>query len=147
MWVYASFFFFFQAEDGIRDSSVTGVQTCALPICLCLVPQPRPRIAFAEYLGWVAYNNGDYKDAAHWLELSKGNTGPGLWLRAKLQRRSGKLPDAANSMAQAEEWLKNSPAYTPPGEADAAWTEYDFFPEGHDWGLEHSAHRNVGLHL
>src|SRR5882762_1928439 len=27
------FFFFFQAEDGIRDSSVTGVQTCALPIC------------------------------------------------------------------------------------------------------------------
>ena len=27
------FFFFFQAEDGIRDHSVTGVQTCALPIC------------------------------------------------------------------------------------------------------------------
>src|SRR5207237_3863882 len=30
--VLAPFFFFFQAEDGIRDSSVTGVQTCALPI-------------------------------------------------------------------------------------------------------------------
>src|SRR5260370_9972886 len=29
-------FFFFQAEDGIRDSSVTGVQTCALPICSSL---------------------------------------------------------------------------------------------------------------
>src|SRR5260370_25098230 len=28
-----TFVFFFQAEDGIRDSSVTGVQTCALPIC------------------------------------------------------------------------------------------------------------------
>src|SRR5437016_6943589 len=27
------FLFFFQAEDGIRDWSVTGVQTCALPIC------------------------------------------------------------------------------------------------------------------
>src|SRR2546429_6488078 len=27
-------FFFFQAEDGIRDVAVTGVQTCALPICL-----------------------------------------------------------------------------------------------------------------
>src|SRR6266542_1548065 len=26
-------FFFFQAEDGIRDATVTGVQTCALPIC------------------------------------------------------------------------------------------------------------------
>src|SRR5207245_6535023 len=27
-----SFIFFFQAEDGIRDATVTGVQTCALPI-------------------------------------------------------------------------------------------------------------------
>src|SRR3989475_12452428 len=30
------FFFFFQAEDGIRDLTVTGVQTCALPISLGL---------------------------------------------------------------------------------------------------------------
>src|SRR2546422_6752947 len=28
------FFFFFQAEDGIRDVAVTGVQTCALPISI-----------------------------------------------------------------------------------------------------------------
>src|SRR3989442_9809931 len=28
-------FFFFQAEDGIRDADVTGVQTCALPITSC----------------------------------------------------------------------------------------------------------------
>src|SRR5260370_21401870 len=32
------FFFFFQAEDGIRDSSVTGVQTCALPISPAVTP-------------------------------------------------------------------------------------------------------------
>src|SRR6266699_5710014 len=31
------FFFFFQAEDGIRDADVTGVQTCALPISADLV--------------------------------------------------------------------------------------------------------------
>src|SRR5690554_7376631 len=30
------FFFFFQAEDGIRDADVTGVQTCALPISTIL---------------------------------------------------------------------------------------------------------------
>src|SRR5690348_17539600 len=29
---FLCFFFFFQAEDGIRDGRVTGVQTCALPI-------------------------------------------------------------------------------------------------------------------
>src|SRR2546430_9922367 len=33
----ASFFFFFQAEDGIRDLTVTGVQTCALPISTCRI--------------------------------------------------------------------------------------------------------------
>src|SRR2546425_7408142 len=32
------FFFFFQAEDGIRDKLVTGVQTCALPIVLAVIP-------------------------------------------------------------------------------------------------------------
>src|SRR5947208_12281727 len=30
--IFDYFFFFFQAEDGIRDDLVTGVQTCALPI-------------------------------------------------------------------------------------------------------------------
>src|SRR3989440_9587944 len=34
MSVFFFFFFFFQAEDGIRDLIVTGVQTCALPICV-----------------------------------------------------------------------------------------------------------------
>src|SRR2546422_8939655 len=41
MWGTASIpylFFFFQAEDGIRDVAVTGVQTCALPISV------RPRV-------------------------------------------------------------------------------------------------------
>src|SRR3712207_4342058 len=33
IYVMLFFFFFFQAEDGIRDIGVTGVQTCALPIC------------------------------------------------------------------------------------------------------------------
>src|SRR5205823_11092895 len=30
--LFVRYFFFFQAEDGIRDKLVTGVQTCALPI-------------------------------------------------------------------------------------------------------------------
>src|SRR5438876_5077610 len=34
MVVFLFFVFFFQAEDGIRDGRVTGVQTCALPIYL-----------------------------------------------------------------------------------------------------------------
>src|SRR5438128_12690722 len=34
--------FFFQAEDGIRDATVTGVQTCALPISTAAPWCPRP---------------------------------------------------------------------------------------------------------
>src|SRR5438093_9853875 len=36
--IFFFFFFFFQAEDGIRDWSVTGVQTCALPISVGAAP-------------------------------------------------------------------------------------------------------------
>src|SRR2546425_5018582 len=39
---YCLFFFFFQAEDGIRDKLVTGVQTCALPICTNANSPSRP---------------------------------------------------------------------------------------------------------
>src|SRR6266542_3784196 len=45
--VLGRFFFFFQAEDGIRDATVTGVQTCALPISsvmtCCDGPSPTAR--------------------------------------------------------------------------------------------------------
>src|SRR5690625_7931522 len=41
--VLISGFFFFQAEDGIRDGHVTGVQTCALPICRAPCPTPSRR--------------------------------------------------------------------------------------------------------
>src|SRR2546425_4378407 len=36
-------FFFFQAEDGIRDKLVTGVQTCALPIYLFVIESTKTR--------------------------------------------------------------------------------------------------------
>src|SRR5437763_2077635 len=125
------------------DSSAAPVNRCAR--WLNIIKQANiGKVEDAEYLGWVAYNNGDYKGAAHWLELSKGDSGAALWLRAKLQRRAGKLPDAANTMAQAVEWLKSSPAYTAPGGVDETWTEYDFFPEGYHWGWGQSSHGDLG---
>src|SRR5437762_4443996 len=39
--IFCLFFFFFQAEDGIRDTSVTGVQTCALPISMNTGMRPK----------------------------------------------------------------------------------------------------------
>src|SRR5439155_10517482 len=40
-------FFFFQAEDGIRDGHVTGVQTCALPISCPRVLHPQAERVWA----------------------------------------------------------------------------------------------------
>src|SRR5690625_6943705 len=44
--MFIKLFFFFQAEDGIRDGHVTGVQTCALPILILRALKP--------YRAWVA---------------------------------------------------------------------------------------------
>src|SRR2546422_1779014 len=44
-------FFFFQAEDGIRDVAVTGVQTCALPISVRGADPDRARyVSFADWI-------------------------------------------------------------------------------------------------
>src|SRR2546422_8533574 len=49
------FFFFFQAEDGIRDVAVTGVQTCALPILQArMLRSTAHEVASAEASGTLA---------------------------------------------------------------------------------------------
>src|SRR6266568_9424348 len=48
------YFFFFRAEDGIRDGTVTGVQTCALPICR-RGPCPVPADALDQETGRVSW--------------------------------------------------------------------------------------------
>src|SRR5437762_3365516 len=49
----AAFSFFFQAEDGIRDTSVTGVQTCALPILALFTAGFLIRPLGAFLFGWM----------------------------------------------------------------------------------------------
>src|SRR5574339_123809 len=51
MFFVSCYFFFFQAEDGIRDRLVTGVQTCALPILLGTLDAP-PQSSPASRSPW-----------------------------------------------------------------------------------------------
>src|SRR5256885_5504439 len=64
--------FFFQAEDGIRDYKVTGVQTCALPICRGrrrLRPDPERIVRPGAYhLGPIA-QSAQRLDMPPWTEL------------------------------------------------------------------------------
>src|SRR2546426_3461212 len=54
------FFFFFQAEDGIRDYKVTGVQTCALPISLTGAIFAQDRRAVEEAKETLRYAAGNF---------------------------------------------------------------------------------------
>src|SRR5699024_12015823 len=58
VYVFRCVFFFFQAEDGIRDRNVTGVQTCALPI-------------FTDYMDQLGFNLVGYG-----CTTCIGNSGP-----------------------------------------------------------------------
>src|SRR2546426_8359288 len=60
------FFFFFQAEDGIRDYKVTGVQTCALPIYLRDRPVTLRR--FPNGIAGESFYQKDYPDAPPFVE-------------------------------------------------------------------------------
>src|SRR6266496_6220419 len=74
------FFFFFQAEDGIRALYVTGVQTCALPISApgaggpagagTAAPSPGPQTAVLSVI------------ARQWGQLGLGRRIGGLWQRS-----------------------------------------------------------------
>src|SRR5947207_15038025 len=48
--------FFFQAEDGIRDHCVTGVQTCALPILRSPARALCPLERFVIFVAWSSAN-------------------------------------------------------------------------------------------
>src|SRR2546421_8845318 len=87
--------FFFQAEDGIRDLIVTGVQTCALPICNAAFPPVREQVGMLHYgerVDVLAKRN-DYAKvrtnagAVGWVD-SRQLMEPALW-RSE-ERRVGK---------------------------------------------------------
>src|SRR3712207_7126706 len=78
---YFHYVFFFQAEDGIRDIGVTGVQTCALPIS-------REAAASARWSGWTAgMSFGPFTAASATPARNSGSCGPS-W-RSE-ERRVGK---------------------------------------------------------
>src|SRR5690625_1394322 len=104
------FIFFFQAEDGIRDGHVTGVQTCALPILTLIDQRRRARelsqpdtftseemVQTLKYFGESCALTGS-KEEIHWdhvIPLSVGNVGTVkgnmIPLDAELNRRKSNL--------------------------------------------------------
>src|SRR5437667_6674393 len=64
------FFFFFQAEDGIRDRDVTGVQTCALPIFCSATPLAPAVAASHRPILLSGFPSGELQELSHLLDLA-----------------------------------------------------------------------------
>src|SRR5699024_11847634 len=79
-------FFFFKAEDGIRDRNVTGVQTCALPIS-----------------GIKAGPNGESDNGSGTVASTESNSGPNTvrWTAAALLATAGALVLALSKIGRA----------------------------------------------
>src|SRR5207248_8877497 len=76
--------FFFQAEDGIRGRTVTGVQTCALPICF-----PADAGGKAEDGRWKCLGRWEMEDGRLEME-AKNDAAPSRVLPRSEERRVGK---------------------------------------------------------
>src|SRR5437870_13841386 len=73
-------FFFFQAEDGIRDGHVTGVQTCALPILTGyfhlsrVLVVPGDTVDVGQVIGRVGSSGRVTRSHLHWFAAYGGIT-------------------------------------------------------------------------
>src|SRR5438552_18263600 len=84
-------FFFFQAEDGIRDDLVTGVQTCALPISVSrAAPEPSspPRVTRSQPAHQFAVSSWIHFLRGSSCQTKNGSTQPTLYFVTLLRASS-----------------------------------------------------------
>src|SRR2546430_16723085 len=88
------YFFFFQAEDGIRDLTVTGVQTCALPIYCAGNIDCAPSLSAWSGSQWTSMINpsAPAATAARAIGATMSRR-PAPWLGRSEERRVGKSVD------------------------------------------------------
>src|SRR5690625_25731 len=91
-------FFFFQAEDGIRDGHVTGVQTCALPIFTArtgATTMPHgPGTTPVDH----AFRKDDRHDPEARTRTRPWRLDPGRWFRARSRAGASYPVDGAHSL-------------------------------------------------
>src|SRR5256885_138453 len=125
-------FFFFQAEDGIRDYKVTGVQTCALPIFIehqfvrALVAIPRRKLHDVAHDPVVAKAHAFYDLAG--ADVEAGNDASGKNGRSSsgvIRSSSSALPLTAAATPTRASARKSAALRTPPEACQASRGQRD----------------------
>src|SRR5690606_31374514 len=101
----------FHAEDGIRDFHVTGVQTCALPICRWAAQAP-PGVVYALKLGQFGSHRKKLRDAATWLprhferidELGESEGPTLVQLPPRWRRNAAPLDEVLTALPRPRRW-------------------------------------------
>src|SRR5260370_23695427 len=120
-------FFFFQAEDGIRDSSVTGVQTCALPISWPLAPgdvdaflQWRTSHVARATRKWVAYHLRSFLRHLYREGLMGRDLAPAVSGGRVYQGERAPVPLTEEEITRVVSQAKRERAHQPAGRRDYA---------------------------
>src|SRR2546430_7265667 len=102
--------FFFQAEDGIRDLTVTGVQTCALPISWAVADRASTLLSYAPPAGgaWARVKSTIAGPPVGALTASPPPTLDASWAR------DGIPPKPPKGMGERAHWLAALLALVPP---------------------------------
>jgi hypothetical protein len=124
-------------NDAQSENKEQKINRCARWLAI-ITQEHIEHLENADYLGWVAYVNGDYAGAEHWLKLADPNSPAALWLNAKLLRRAGKLDEAAKAMVQAHQGIVPMSKYT-------GWkANQEWGAGGGHWSFEESASGDLG---
>src|SRR5438132_14116676 len=91
-------FFFFQAEDGIRDHCVTGVQTCALPIFAIRAPSAPPPRTRSRPPAWTGTCRSE--------ERRVGKECRSRWSRYHLKKKKTQNAETDTDTDQNEDYAK-----------------------------------------
>src|SRR2546430_16465207 len=111
--VYSGFFFFFQAEDGIRDLTVTGVQTCALPISPLRLTIHRDPAPWKSWWACIAYALAALAALAYRVRLQRLRFQRVVSARQRLESevelRTRELTESNRQLADAVQAKSNFP--------------------------------------
>ena len=103
-------------------------------------------LPYTDRIAWLAYYNGDFSAAEHWLQLSSPGSPISMWVHSKLLLKDGKLPEASEVLAQLAIDLEKSQDPERPGAQNApTWYAYSADNNLELWTPDRIAYLDLGM--